>query len=98
MYQPKRKAIFCRCTNHHHHAVLTLDEWHDSDFGLTELECLLDIHIAPHPSFLTRVWNAIRYVFTGNGDCYEQVMITEEDAEEMRELLGEFVAMSRGLR
>jgi hypothetical protein len=37
-------------------------------------------------------------VFTGRSDCYEEIMISEEDAEEMRDLLGEFVALNRALR
>jgi hypothetical protein len=98
MYQPKRKAVFCKCTNHHHHAILTLQHWQDPKLGLTDLECCLDLHIAPHPSFLKRLRNAIRYVFTGRSDCYEEIMISEEDAEEMRDLLGEFVALNRALR
>lgn len=98
MKPPRRVAAFCQCANYHHHAVLTLDEWNDSAFGLVELECCLAIHLAPHPSFLARVWNALAYVFTSRARCYQEVMLSESDAEEMRDLLGEFVAMSRGLR
>lgn len=98
MYQPRRKAVFCKCTSHHHHAVVDLDVWVDPIMGMTDLECTIAIHLAPHPSFLTRVWNAIAYVFTGYNECYGEVMLSEEDAEELRDILGEYVAMSRGLR
>lgn len=98
MKPPRRVVSFCQCGNTHHHAILTLDECDDPTFGLVELECCIAVHLAPHPSFFRRFWNAIAYLFAGRAHCYEEVMLSESDAEEMRDMLGEFVAMSRGLR
>jgi hypothetical protein len=72
--------LICQCGSPAHQMILGYDDTDDMN------TVYVAIHLAPHHSFLTRLWRAIKYVFSNTrcdyGD-FEEVILRPQDADKL---------------